>query len=487
VFSDNAHLRQAVMRGMAKEPLDRYPSCWHLINNADPTTFGEAAAAAAPILAEDGSDVAAAPISDAPPSRAPDIRDGRGSDRTGGRRRWLPWSAAAVLVGLLAVVGLAALLRDNGTPPAAADAVGRPSPQPTTPVVAAARATPTPTPEPLAAIAWERAVGEETVGHLDTVGDAVVAATDNGVVTLEAQQGIARWQSDVDVGILTDMVATDDLVVYRSASLRALSTRDGTERWDNSTPLAPTGSLAATSDIIYGMGPGRIVPELMAVDPETGEELWHFHGEEVTVDQRAAVAPTEDLVAILQDGSLFGLDPRGELAPSGADRIEVDEETWRADIDDPWVQSLVFPEDGEVIYGTQKGRVCALEPSRGEESWCIHIETLRDAQPRMLVEGDTVVVVTPGEVIALDRADGARRWTFDAARRLTSVADITPSDVVVIDRQGTAEALTLESGEPRWRSEELGDVTALVAVEDAIYVGTEDGMVRSVRPTEGAG
>ena len=101
-----------------------------------------------------------------------------------------------------------------------------------------------------------------------------------------------------------------------------------------------------------------------------------------------------------------------ELAPSGADRIEVDEETWRADIDDPWMQSLVLPEDCEVVYGTQKGRVCALGPSRGEESWCVHIETLRDAQPRVLVEGDTVGAVTTREEVALDRADGARRWTF---------------------------------------------------------------------------
>jgi outer membrane protein assembly factor BamB len=215
--------------------------------------------------------------------------------------------------------------------------------------------------------------------------------------------------------------------------------------------------------------------------------LWHFHGEEVTVDQRAAVAPTEDLVAILQDGSLFGLDPEGELTSSGADRVEVDEETWRAEIDDPWMQSLVFPERGEVIYGTQKGRVCALSPADGEEAWCTYIEALRDAEPRVLVEGDTVVVVTPGEVLALDRADGARRWAVDAPQRLTSVVDVTPTDVVVIDRRGSALALALDSGKRRWRSEALGDVTVLVAVEDAIYVGTEDGAVRSVRPTAAAG
>jgi serine/threonine protein kinase/outer membrane protein assembly factor BamB len=495
VFSDNAHLRRALVRGMAKEPLDRYPSCWHLIHNADPTAFGVPAApvavdAAGP--AEVDASASAVPSSTAmqppPQSRDPQHDFARGSSQrsasTGGRRRWLPWSMAAVLVGVIATVVLAAMLRDGDIREApVAREVEQPSPQPTPPVVAAARATP----EPQTRIAWERTVGDEAIGHLAAVGDAVVAATDNGVVTLEAQQGTARWQSDVDVGILTDMVATDDVVVYRGATLRALSTSDGAERWDNATRLAPTGSLAATSDIIYGMGPGRIVPELMAVDPGTGEELWHFHGEEVTVDQRAAVAPTEDMVAILQNGNLFGLDPRGELAPSGADRVEVDEETWRVEIDDPWVQSLVFPEGGEVIYGTQKGRVCALDPSDGDESWCTYIEALRDAEPRLLVESDAVVVVTPRQVVALGQADGAKRWTFDAAQRLTSVADVTPSDVVVMDGRGNAHALALDSGEQRWRSDALGDVSAIEAVEDAVYVGTENGVVLSVRPTADAG
>jgi outer membrane protein assembly factor BamB len=400
---------------------------------------------------------------------------------------------AALAAGIVVTLALVGLLRNdrvsNGAaagdvqPPASPQPSQQPSQLATTPVDTAANANS----EPAIEVAWETAIGQEPVGRLAAVGDTVIAATDNGVVTLDSHQGTPRWRDKVDVGILTDMVATEDLVVFRSASLRALSTRGGRERWNNSTALAPTGSLAATSHIIYGMGPGRIVPELMAVDPATGEELWHFHGEEVTVDQRAAIVPTNKLVAILQNGSLFGLDPNGELASSGANRVEVDEESWRADIDDPWVRSLVFPK-GAVIFGTQSGEVCAHDPSNGKESWCTKVDALRDAEPRVLAEGDTVVVVTPARVVALDQATGEQLWTFDPPQRLTSMADANAGDVVVVvDRTGRAQALALGSGDLRWRSAGLGDVTALVAAEDTIYVGTEDGSVVSVRPTQDTG
>jgi serine/threonine-protein kinase len=506
VFDDDARLRGAVITGMAKEPIDRYPSCLDLMRDASPSgseTGASARPASSPPVTVPPIAVGAMPASVTPPSdeAQPPVRsDEPPPDRWSGERIaarwqgrwWVSWPMAALAVGIVVMLALVGFLRNDRVAEGSAsgdvqqqaspEASERPSQLATTPVDTAVADVS----EPATEVVWETTIGQEPVGHLAVVGDSVVAATDNGVVTLDPQHGRPRWRDQVDVGILTDMVATDDVVVFRGASLRALSMRQGRERWDNSTALAPTGSLAATSDIIYGMGPGRIVPELMAVDPATGEELWHFHGEEVTVDQRAAIVPTNKLVAILQNGSLFGLDPNGELASSGANRVEVDEESWRADIDDPWVRSLVFPK-GAVIFGTQSGEVCAHDPSNGKESWCTKVDALRDAEPRVLAEGDTVVVVTPARVVALDQATGEQLWTFDPPQRLTSMADANAGDVVVVDRTGRAQALALGSGDLRWRSAGLGDVTALVAAEDTIYVGTEDGSVVSVRPTQDTG
>jgi outer membrane protein assembly factor BamB len=508
-LDDDARLRGAVITGMAKQPIDRYPSCLDLIRDAGPSATATDASATpvssppvTPTAAAVGAtrasvapsaDEAQPPmVSDDPPRDVPAWSGGRAASGRQGRW-WLSWPMAALAAGIVVTLALVGLLRNdrvsNGAaagdvqPPASPQPSQQPSQLATTPVDTAANANS----EPAIEVAWETAIGQEPVGRLAAVGDTVIAATDNGVVTLDSHQGTPRWRDKVDVGILTDMVATEDLVVFRSASLRALSTRGGRERWNNSTALAPTGSLAATSDIIYGMGPGRIVPELMAVDPATGEELWHFHGEEVTVDQRASIVPTDDLVAILQNGSLFGLDPNGELASSGANRVEVDEESWRADITDPWVQSLVFRENAAVMFGTQDGQVCAHDPSNGKESWCTEVDALRDAQPHLLAEGDTVVVVTRTGVVALDEATGEQRWTFDPPQPLIPVAAAVAREVVVVDRTGRAQALALDSGDRRWRSAELGDVTALVAAEDNIYVGTEDGSVVCVRPTPDTG
>jgi outer membrane protein assembly factor BamB len=168
--------------------------------------------------------------------------------------------------------------------------------------------------------------------------------------------------------------------------------------------------------------------------------------------------------------------------------VEVDSESWRADVPDPWVQTLAFPSDGVVLYATQSGEVCAHDPADGTQTWCTEIDPLRDAEPRLLAQdATTVVVVTPRQVIALDQATGRQRWTFEPPQPLTAAAAVNSSDVIVVDRRGRAQALALDSGEPRWRSPRLGDVTAVVASDDDFYVGTEAGSVVCVRPTVAAG
>jgi serine/threonine-protein kinase len=256
-LDDDARLRGAVITGMAKQPIDRYPSCLDLIRDAGPSATATDASATpvsssqvTPTAAAVGAtrtsvgpsfDEAQPPMpSDDPPPDVPHWSGARAASRRQGRW-WLSWPMAALAAAIVVTLALVGLLRDDRVSNSAAagdiqpPASPQPSPLATTPAETAANANS----EPATEVVWETAIGEEPVGRLAAVGDMLIAATDNGVVTLDSHQGTPRWRDKVDVGILTDMVATEDLVVFRSASLRALSTRGGRERWNNSTALAP--------------------------------------------------------------------------------------------------------------------------------------------------------------------------------------------------------------------------------------------------------
>ncbi|CAN5911232.1 hypothetical protein BH23ACT10_BH23ACT10_39500 [soil metagenome] len=115
---------------------------------------------------------------------------------------------------------------------------------------------------------------------------------------------------------MTSTTTTDTALVYRSSALHAVALSDGASLWSRDDQFTPIDALTAVpGGLLYGTGPGRIIPEIMAVDPTTGAEEWHFHGEAVDLKTSAVSAVTEDFVAILQPGTLFAIDPNASWAP----------------------------------------------------------------------------------------------------------------------------------------------------------------------------
>lgn len=477
----------AMAMGMAKQPDDRHASCANLLRAtgrlaaAARRTTGVAPAAVRTVAWPDDPE----PVDGSPRPVAATARPtgGRPRRRRGirlGGERWprLAWPVAAMLVlaGILCTLGAVALLRHTvaADPPVAGDrrrvAAGS---------LAAGRGDPA-----AAGVRWQRRVTDESIDSLQIVDGTVLAAAPHGVFALDATRGVADWASAVNVGVLTDTVVTDEIVALRAAKFRALALDDGTRLWENSDILAPVAALAAADGVIYGVGPGRLAPELVAVDAETGEAAWYFEGGPAGVDNEAEVAAMDGLVAVLDEAGLTAVDPDGQLETDTVGRRAMADAGWEQRIVDPWVGSLSLLPDA-VVLATRQGEVCAFDPADGDERWCTDVGAVEGRQPTIAVDGDAIVVVGESQVVRLALESGAVRWVHPAPRRLVPAAAITDDQVVIADVAGQAHGLDLERGYEAWRASGFAEVTSLAAAGGQVYVGTAGGLVVRLAPPAG--
>jgi outer membrane protein assembly factor BamB len=386
---------------------------------------------------------------------------------------WLAWGAAGLLA-LVVVAGAAALA--TGLLPRGAD-----DPQETT-----QRPAPVPEveePRAAATIAWQREIGEEPVTHLSVEDLNAVAATGNDLTVVNPRTGSRRWRKVADVGILTDLTTVGDVLVYRTDVLSGISLPYGVQLWESDDVRPAAGGMSAGRSAVYAISIGRSLPEVSAVDPRTGEERWHFHGQQILVDNDAAVASGSEVVVVLQRGVLLGINPRRDPAVTdGGEHAEIESEEWRTEVANPWIETLAAS-DTEAVFALQNGSVCAYGLSDGDRLWCVPVNGVRDGAPGLLVRNETVVVVARDRVVALDLTSGHERWMADSTAPLMPLVAVDDGLVYTADTDGALHTFAMSDGAPQWEAPGLGDVTALVDADGGVLVGTEDGTLARIEPT----
>lgn len=507
-LDDDPALRQALMAGLGKRVDERYGSCVDLLAAA-----GQRGTATPHAVAARGSESRGAsggpgaspdaspgtsPDASSPPAHRGDVRPGssrhRAAARPGGgrgrsaphdrsagsRSRWsiVSWPIAAmvVLVGIVTTLALYSVLRHDGEPGRTdADGVAVDGGGSADGALAAAGEA------PAAGLRWQRALTDEALYALRVVGDTLVAAAPHTVVALDAERGTSAWRRPIDVGVLTDIAVTDQTVALRAATFRALALDTGRRAWDKADVVAPISSLTALDGVLYGVGPGRLTPELVALEAATGDPVWYYDGGPESITDDTAVVAGGGIVALLDGDGVAVVDPAGSTSRADDGRIELDGERWRTDIVDPWPDALAVLPDA-VVVADHTGQVCAYDPADGALRWCRIVEGLAEQEPSIIAVGDTIVVALESTVTALALESGATRWTFDAPDALHPIVAGAGGQVVVADVKGRAHGLDLDRGFEAWRASGVGEVTALAATDDAIYIGTRDGEVARLRP-----
>ena len=169
--------------------------------------------------------------------------------------------------------------------------------------------------------------------------------------------------------------------------------------------------------------------------------------------------------------------------------------------DDAFITGAVGAGAGAVFVGTDNGDVIALDDLDGHELWRAKVSSEVVSAPQ--TDGDVVGVLTlDGRLVALDRATGKRRWSYDTQVPVLTLRGsartlVAEGLVIAAFPSGRLVALRAKGGEPVWEQriavpqgrselERMVDVdgTPLV-VPPLIYAASFQGRVKALRMSDG--
>ena len=286
------------------------------------------------------------------------------------------------------------------------------------------------------AVRWQHAIGQFLNDSTPVVVGRVlfVGANRTWVLALDATNGRQLWAANLQEVIKAAPTYADGLVLVNSSNATtALDARTGLVRWafrENGFGWPTTAAPTVNGQTVYVAQGTRTI--VYALNLQTGRQLWAYNA---------------------------------------ADRL----------ISTPVIVG------NSVIIGTWKGKVEALDVTRGNRIWHYNVN---QALPRgmsidgiagsLAATGDTVFVGTyNGDIVALNVATGTLRWvrTIDAPVLGTPAIE---GNVLYVSGRQTLNAIGAKTGKLLWHLT-LGDVRNAVALGPGqLFVGTVQGNVYAI-------
>lgn len=458
----------AVRRGMAKHPDDRYPSCGELVHDALPSSSSSSSSA-------EQTRRATRPLgSGRRGARHERLRPVTATVSSAvRRRRWAPLTTAAIVVGLAGVL-LWSLVRPM--PAATSETAVTPS-EPASAVGTGRVADPADAPVVDDAVAWSSSVLPRAVRTIAVAGGAAVASGVDGLAAVELDDGSTRWSADLPVEEVT-FVGT--VVVSAENSLQAVSLATGELQWRREGSMAPTRSLHAGDGVAVGLGDSAMASGVVAVGAGDGATIWRAPTPTPTQRSARMVAATAGAVTYVLDGvTLIATTVPDDAAVTSAQPDSAVAPTrWRETVDDPW--PLLAADADAAVIATTAGQVCLYDADDGRLRWCEDVPGVDVEQPRLLLAGDAVVTTTSEVVAVLDGQSGAPVWSQAPGSPSNRVA-AGEAAVAVSDGGGIVRLLDTTTGALIREVGDLGDVTALTVAGGDVYVGAADGTLTRIR------
>src|SRR5579859_307453 len=257
------------------------------------------------------------------------------------------------------------------------------------------------------AVLWRAPLGPKLLNTTPVLagGLLLVAADYTWMTALDSRTGQSIWRADQGDAILAPPAADGEAglgLVASGASLLALDLRDGRRRWelqisDSRTPGWPSvGAPAVAAGMVF-WAPG-VGSQLLALDEATGATRWRFDAAD-----RLAASP------VLGDGRLYLATWRGLV-------VALDAATGGSQ----WQHTLGHGQPGEgseatpalsanrLFAGTYQGTLYALDARSGADLWQFQAAGPIVASP--VASGSVVYCAAEdGNLYMVDAATGALR------------------------------------------------------------------------------
>jgi outer membrane protein assembly factor BamB len=257
---------------------------------------------------------------------------------------------------------------------------------------------------------------------------------DSHVNAIDLATGEPAWASPVPLeDVVQKPVALDETSAYVAdvvGRVTAVELMTGEVRWteDLGTPISGAVTLDAGRALVTTLG-GRDEPsEVVALDAETGEELWHASAEDAS---NLVSAP------VVADGRVLTLDVIGGVIAFDADDGRF---LWRTEVINPiaprgqpfLLQGVGAPApvsaDGQVFAVDVTGRVYAFDAETGVLLWDHALNDPSQFSPPLLTSEHVLVPSDSGTLYAVDRRSGQLVWRVDAGgsilRGLSDAGDL---------------------------------------------------------------
>jgi outer membrane protein assembly factor BamB len=246
-------------------------------------------------------------------------------------------------------------------------------------------------------------------GEFDSHVDAVDLATGESV-----------WASPLPLeDVVQTPVAVDETSAYIGdvgGRVTVIDVASGDVRWTQElgTPISGAVTLDGGRALVTTLG-GREEPsEIVALDAESGDELW-----------RASAEDASNLVSapVVADGRVLTLDVIGGILAFDAEDGRF---LWRTEVVNPiapsgqpfLLQGVGAPApvsaDGQVFAVDVTGRVYAFDAETGAPGWDHALNDPSRSSPPLLTDDHVLVSGDSGTLYAIDRERGHLVWKVDA-------------------------------------------------------------------------
>ncbi len=304
------------------------------------------------------------------------------------------------------------------------------------------------------------------------------------MVSLRASDGRLRWRSEVGGELSASPVADEQRVYVASeilgseqtrsnlrtarGTLRALGSEGGVTQWMRTLANPLRGSLTLKGGKIFA---GATDGKFYAFDAATGMARWGFdysapfNGQSVVTEGRVYVGS--------EDGTLLALNENtGKLL-------------WRYRSKGP-VRGPVAVANDSVFLGSGDGYVYALNTTNGKLRW--KRRTGAGVQAVVRVES-SLLVASLDNFVYLYSLGGNRVWKRQLPGRISSQPFAT-IDGALFTPLSSSAAVVLGLGDGRPvnslpTDDEMGRSASPIAVGDAVFLTTQNGVLAFAEPKEG--
>ncbi len=281
---------------------------------------------------------------------------------------------------------------------------------------------------------WKAATRGKVVSSPAIGGDSVYIGVTEGLIALDLNTGLQRWQFTTNAVIASPAIAPSGLVCLqdRSGHLYGLDAISGLKKWQTnilrfianpvcySSPVADNKGRLFVGAAAFALDAGQPPNGFMvAVDATSGKILWNLDGTNA-FQSTAAFGSDGTLYVGGFDKSLHAIDPSNGV------------EKWSLLTGDSISASAAIGPDRTLYVGAHDGFLYAIDSQSGSRKWKFLTRDSIHSSVAIAADGTIYFGSYDKSFYALDGATGQKKWSFTTGGFVLSSPVIGPDGTVYV-------------------------------------------------------